>query len=71
MFALLALAGDLGGAAGPAIIGNVSQNASNNLQAGVLAGTGFPVILVIAVFYLRKKYGSGTYDGREKQQFKS
>ena len=71
MFALLALAGDLGGAAGPAIIGNVSQNASNNLQAGVLAGTGFPVILVIAVFYLRKKYGSGTYDGRGKQQFKS
>jgi fucose permease len=56
LFALLALAGDLGGAIGPAIIGNVSQKASNNLQAGVLAGIGFPIILVLSVFYIRKKY---------------
>lgn len=56
MFALLALAGDLGGAVGPAIIGNVSQSAGNNLQAGVLAGIGFPIVLVIAVLYIRKKY---------------
>ena len=56
MFALLALAGDLGGALGPAIIGNVSQSAGNNLQAGVLAGIGFPLVLVISVFFIRKKY---------------
>jgi len=56
MFALLALAGDLGGAVGPAIIGTVSQAAGNNLQAGVLAGIGFPVVLVISVFCIRKKY---------------
>lgn len=56
MFALLALAGDLGGAVGPAIIGNVSQKAANNLQVGVLAGIGFPIVLVISVFYIRKKY---------------
>ncbi len=56
MFALLALAGDLGGALGPSIIGNVSQLSGNNLQAGVLAGMGFPVVLVITVFYIRKKY---------------
>ncbi|MDY3301544.1 MAG: hypothetical protein SOX30_03495 [Lachnospiraceae bacterium] len=56
MFALLALAGDLGGAVGPAIIGNVSQKAANNLQAGVLAGIGFPIILVISVLYIRRKY---------------
>ena len=56
MFALLALAGDLGGAIGPAIVGTVSQNAANNLQAGVLAGIGFPIILVISVFYIRRKY---------------
>ena len=55
MFALLALAGDLGGAAGPAIIGTVSQNAANNLQAGVLAGIGFPIVLVISVFYIRRR----------------
>ncbi len=56
MFALLALAGDLGGAVGPAIIGNVSQRAGENLQAGVLAGIGFPIVLVICVLIIRKKY---------------
>lgn len=56
MFALLALAGDLGGALGPSIVGNVSQLFGNNLQAGVLAGMGFPLVLVITVFYIRKKY---------------
>ncbi len=56
MFALLALAGDLGGAVGPAIIGNVSQRAGENLQAGVLAGIGFPIVLVICVLIIRKEY---------------
>jgi len=56
MFALLALAGDLGGAIGPAIIGNVSQKAADNLQMGVLAGIGFPIVLVICVLYIRKNY---------------
>lgn len=56
MFALLALAGDLGGAVGPAIIGNVSQGAGDNLQAGVLAGIGFPIGLVICVLAIRKRY---------------
>ncbi len=56
MFALLALAGDLGGAVGPSIIGNVSQRAGENLQAGVLAGIGFPIVLVICVLSVRKKY---------------
>ncbi len=53
MFALLALAGDLGGAVGPAIVGNISQNAGNDLQAGVLAGIGFPIVLVMTVLALR------------------
>ncbi|MCQ2520489.1 MAG: MFS transporter [Lachnospiraceae bacterium] len=56
MFALLALAGDLGGAAGPSIIGNVSQRAGENLQVGVVAGIGFPIVLVICVLSVRKKY---------------
>lgn len=56
MFALLALAGDLGGTVGPAIVGNVSQSAGDNLQAGVLAGIGFPVVLVVCVLAVRKKY---------------
>ena len=56
MFAILALAGDLGGAAGPAIIGNVSQIASENLKAGVLAGIGFPLLLVICVLIVRRDF---------------
>ena len=56
MFALLALAGDLGGALGPTIIGTVSQNAGNNLQTGVLAGIGFPIVLVLCVCSIRKQY---------------
>lgn len=60
MFALLALAGDMGGAVGPAIIGNVSQKAGENLQAGVLAGIGFPIVLVICVLAVRKKYKEQT-----------
>lgn len=55
MFALLALAGDLGGAVGPAIIGSVSQSASDDLQTGIIAGTGFPIVLVLCVVYIRKK----------------
>lgn len=54
MFALLALAGDLGGAVGPSIVGNVSQLAGDNLQTGVIAGIGFPIGLVLCVFAIRK-----------------
>ena len=54
MFALLALAGDLGGALGPAIVGNVSQAAGENIRMGLLSGIGFPILLVISVFIVRK-----------------
>lgn len=55
LFALLALAGDLGGAAGPAIVGNVSQIMGESIKAGILAGIVFPILLVIVVFALRKR----------------
>ena len=55
LFAFLALAGDLGGAAGPAIVGNVSQLMGESIQAGVLAGICFPILLVITVVILKKK----------------
>ena len=55
LFALLALAGDLGGAAGPALVGNVSQALGENLQAGILAGICFPIVLGITVLLLRGK----------------
>lgn len=55
LFAFLALAGDFGGAAGPAIVGRVSHAFSENLQAGLLAGIGFPVVLALCVYVLRHR----------------
>ena len=49
MFALLALAGDIGGTVGPAVVGTVSQACGNDLQAGIGAGVGFPLVLMICV----------------------
>ena len=59
LFALLALAGDLGGAAGPAIVGNVSHLMGENVQAGLLSGICFPVILAASVLTLRRSAKSG------------
>lgn len=58
MFALLALAGDLGGSLGPAIVGNISQRAGENLKAGILGGLGFPLVLVISVLIVRRRYNN-------------
>ena len=55
LFALLAMAGDLGGAFGPAVIGNVSQLADENIKIGILAGSIFPLILIVAVASLTAK----------------
>ena len=53
MFALLAMAGDLGGSIGPGIVGIVTQNAGDDLRSGLLAGCVFPIVLVISVLVLR------------------
>ena len=54
MFALLAMAGDLGGALGPWLVGNVSELMGNNLQNGLLAGSVFPLILIFALVSMTK-----------------
>lgn len=55
LFALLAMAGDMGGSIGPYVVGAVTQNFNDNLKAGMLAGCIFPAILVISVFLLKRK----------------
>ena len=52
MFALLAMAGDLGGGVGPAIVGRITQYADDNIRVGMGAGLIFPVVLVIMVYIL-------------------
>lgn len=53
MFAFLATAGDLGGAFGPALVGNITQHADNDLKTGMLAGCVFPLVLVVSLIMLR------------------
>lgn len=54
MFALLAMAGDLGGAFGPGVAGLVTQACGDNLQKGMLVGSVFPMVLVACVLILRR-----------------
>ena len=53
MFALLAMAGDLGGSIGPSIVGVVTQAAGDNLQSGMLVGCVFPIILIVSICALK------------------
>lgn len=54
MFALLALAGDIGCTAGPSIAGYVSEGFDGNLKMGILIATIFPAILFIVLMSARK-----------------
>lgn len=53
MFALLALAGDVGCSGGPTLVGFVTGQMSNNLKLGVLAGIVFPIFLIVAEIVLK------------------
>ena len=54
LFALLAMAGDLGGAFGPSLVGAVTQHSGDNLQSGMLVGSIFPLILIIVLVIMNK-----------------
>lgn len=53
MFALLAMAGDMGGALGPWIVGNITQSAGDNMQKGMLAGCVFPIVLTLVLLIMK------------------
>lgn len=53
MFAFLALAGDIGCAGGPSVVGGISGIFHGNLKMGLLAAILFPVILIIGVNALK------------------
>jgi fucose permease len=55
MFALLALAGDLGCSSGPTLVGFVSDAASGNLKTGILAATLFPLIMILCLVLGKRK----------------
>ena len=58
LFALLALAGDLGCSGGPTLVGAVSSMMSENLKLGILAGIIFPVLLVAGILGVRNTTAS-------------
>ena len=53
LFALLAMAGDLGGAFGPSMVGYVTQLAGDDLRAGLQVGCIFPIGLMIGLIIMR------------------
>lgn len=53
MFALFALAGDLGCSGGPTLVGFVSGLWNDNLRAGILAAIIFPLLLLAGLMYYK------------------
>lgn len=55
LFALLALAGDMGGTLGPSLVGLCTKSSGNDIQSGILAASVFPVILVVSLLCIQGK----------------
>ena len=51
LFALLALAGDIGCAAGPGLVGAVTGRYGGDMKLGILAGSLFPIIMLLCILY--------------------
>ena len=54
LFAMMALAGDLGCSTGPTVVGMVSGAFGDDLKKGILAATLFPLILFVGIRRCRK-----------------
>lgn len=63
MFALLALAGDLGCSGGPTLVGMVSGLLGDNLKTGLAAALVFPALLVLCGILYRKMQKHDSKDG--------
>ena len=55
MFAMLALAGDVGCAGGPTLAGLVSSTFKNNLHIGILSAIVFPVVMLVSLLLSEKQ----------------
>lgn len=53
MFAMFALAGDVGCSGGPTLVGLVSSALGDDLRRGIMAGIIFPVLLMLGILALR------------------
>ena len=55
MFAMLALAGDVGCGSGPTVVGYVTSLVGEDLKRGILAGVIFPVLLLVGIALLHRR----------------
>ena len=55
LFALLALAGDLGCSSGPTLAGFVSGVYGDNLRRGILAAVIFPIALLVSLLLIKRR----------------
>lgn len=65
MFALLALAGDVGCSAGPTLAGAVSGILGDDLRKGIMAAVIFPVLLVISLIIKKENTKKVLGEGNE------
>ena len=55
MYALMALAGDLGCSSGPTVVGMVANASGDNLKSGLLVAMVFPVVMLLGIGMIREK----------------
>lgn len=55
MYALMALAGDLGCSSGPTVVGMVADAMGGDLKKGILAAIIFPIVMVISLCFVKDK----------------
>lgn len=63
MFAFLALAGDLGAAVSPTMVGRIADAVGGNLKTGLLFATVFPTVMIFGLIILIKRVGKTTSKG--------
>lgn len=54
MYALMALAGDLGCSSGPTLVGMIANYSNGNLKAGLTYALIFPIIMLAGIFLVKK-----------------
>ena len=55
MYALMALAGDLGCSSGPTVVGLVADSFGGNLKKGIAAALVFPIVMLSGIFLMKYK----------------
>lgn len=55
MYALMALAGDLGCSSGPTVVGVVADCMNGNLKSGILAAIVFPIMMLFCLAFVKQK----------------